>query len=340
MAQDNGPSLKPSGQRDTLTARALRTMAAEQRAIELEGELCSAREGMAHRDNAISSLEKSLDLNSAESTQLASELAESAAAADRARAQLERTRSALSAAQGERNEANSKRRAETAQLSAQLQVALERAASAENQLAEAHQNILTLNFHNSAAEKRTESLENSLRDKDREFQDLKQSHANLADEVMKLSHEKMKLSDQLSKLSNEALKLSDDKIKLTDNLVNVSNEFLKLSDEKTKLADNLANMSNELLKLSNEIDAREAALAHAEDRIDSLSKLFIQLEAKAHHNGRTDVVGIAGVANLDAPGRLGVAIGASGKPGECAMLKRDLDSDAWLFGGGKSARLS
>jgi chromosome segregation ATPase len=294
-------------------------MAAEQRAIELEGELCSAREGLAHRDNAISSLEKSLDLNSAESARLASELAESAAAADRGRAQLERTRSALSAARVERNEANSKRQAETAQLSTQLEAALAHAASAENQLAEAHQNILTLNFHNSAAEKRTESLENSLRDKDREFQDLKQSHANLADEVMKLSHEKIKLSDQLSKLSNEALKLSDDKIRLTDNLVNVSNELLKLSDE---------------------INAREAALAHAEDRIGSLSKLFMQLEAKAHHNGRTDIVGIAGVGNLEAPGRIGVAIGASGKPGECAMLKRDLDSDAWLFGGGKSARLS
>lgn len=319
MAQDNGPLLKPLGQRDTLTARALRTMAAEQRAIELEGELCSAREGLAHRDNAISSLEKSLDLNSAESARLASELAESAAAADRGRAQLERTRSALSAARVERNEANSKRQAETAQLSTQLEAALAHAASAENQLAEAHQNILTLNFHNSAAEKRTESLENSLRDKDREFQDLKQSHANLADEVMKLSHEKIKLSDQLSKLSNEALKLSDDKIRLTDNLVNVSNELLKLSDE---------------------INAREAALAHAEDRIGSLSKLFMQLEAKAHHNGRTDIVGIAGVGNLEAPGRIGVAIGASGKPGECAMLKRDLDSDAWLFGGGKSARLS
>lgn len=319
MAQDNGPSLKPLGQRDTLTARALRTMAAEQRAIELEGELCSAREGLAHRDNAISSLEKSLDLNSAESARLASELAESTAVADRGRAQLERTRSALSAAQGERNEANSKRQAETTQLSAQLEAALARAAGAENQLAEAHQNILTLNFHDSAAEKRTESLENSLRDKDREFQDLKQSHANLADEVMKLSHEKIKLSDQLSKLSNEALKLSADKIRLTDNLVNVSNELLKLSDE---------------------INAREAALAHAEDRIGSLSKLFMQLEAKAHHNGRTDIVGIAGLGNLEAPGRIGVAIGASGKPGECAMLKRDLDSDAWLFGGGKSARLS
>ena len=66
----------------------------------------------------------------------------------------------------------------------------------------------------------------------------------------------------------------------------------------------------------------------------------MQLEAKAHHNGRTDIVGIAGLGNLEAPGRIGVAIGASGKPGECAMLKRDLDSDAWLFGGGKSARLS
>jgi chromosome segregation ATPase len=348
VAQDNGPSsLKPSGQRDTLTARALRTMAAEQRAIELEGELCSAREGLAHRDNAISSLEKSLDLNSAESARLATELANSAAAAERGRAQLERTRSALSAAQAERNEAHEKRQAETARLDAELEAALARATSAENQLAEAHQSILTLNFHNGAAEKRTESLETSLRAKDRELQDLKQSHANLADEVMKLSHEKIKLSEELAKLSNEASKLSDeaskltdDKINLTANLVNVSNEVLKLSNEKTQLADNLVSVSNELVKLSDEISAREAALAHAEDRIGLLAKLFMQLEAKAHHNGRTDIAGIAGVGNLEAAGRIGIVAAASGKPGECAVLKRDLDSDAWLFGGGKPARLS
>ena len=201
MAQDNGPSLKPSGQRDTLTARALRTMAAEQRAIELEGELCSAREGLAHRDNAISSLEKSLDLNSAESTRLASELAESAAAADRARAQLERTRSALSAAQGERNEtiqSGERRRRSSARSSKPpWNVPPARKISSPKLT-----NILRLGFHNSAAEKRIKSFENSLRGKDREFQGLKGSDADLADEAMKLPHEKKKPADQLSKLSN------------------------------------------------------------------------------------------------------------------------------------------
>lgn len=298
MAQDNGPSLKPSGQRDTLTARALRTMAAEQRAIELEGELSSAREGLAHRDNAIASLEKSLDLNAAESARLASELAESAAVAERARAQLDRTRCTLSAAQAERKEAVEQRQSETELLAAQLEAALARAASAENQLAEAQQNILVLNFHNSAADKRTESLENSLRAKDREFQDLRQSHASLADEVMRLSDEKIKLSDELTKLSNKLVNLAD------------------------------------------EINARETALAHAEERISVLAKLFMQLEAKAHHNGQKDIAGIAGVGNLEASGRIGVAVAVNGKPGDCAVLKRDLDSDAWLFGGAKPARLS
>lgn len=330
MAQDNSPTLKPpAGQRDTLTARALRTMAAEQRAIELEGELCTAREGLAHRDNAISSLEKSLDLNVAESARLASELAESAGAAERARAQLDRTRCALSAAQAERKEAVEQRQTETAQLAAQLEAALARAASAENQLADAQQNILVLNFHNSAAEKRTESLENSLHARDRDFQELRQSHASLADEVMRLSAEKIRLSDDLEKLFNEALKRS--------------NEILSLSKDKAKLVSELANVSNELLKLSDDVRAREAALAHAEERINVLAKLFMQLEAKAHHGSQRDIAGIAGVGNLEASGRISVAVTPNGKPGkpaDCAVLKRDLDSDAWLFGGGKPARLS
>jgi chromosome segregation ATPase len=335
-----------AGQRDTLTARALRTMAAERRVVELGGELSTAREGLAHRDNEILSLEKSLDLNAAENARLAEQVAESAASADKVRARLERTRSALSATQAERKEANEQRQTETAQLTAQLEAALARAASAENQLAEAQQNFLVLNFHNSAAEKRTESLENSLRAKERELQDLRDSHANLADEVMKLSDEKTKLSDDLAKLSNEALKLSDDKLKLSDekmklsdDLAVVSAEVLKLSNDKMKLSDDLAKLSNEVLRLSDEINARETALAHAEDRISLLAKLFMQLEAKAHHDVK-DAAGIAGVENLGASGRIGLAVGGIGQPGDCAVLKRDLDSDAWLFGGAKPARLS
>lgn len=292
MAQDKGSSLKPPGQRDTLTARALRTMAAERRAAELECELCTAREGLAHRDNAILSLEKSLDLNAAESARLAEQIAESHSAAEKLRAQLELTRLALSAVQAERTEANEKRQTETAQLDARLEAAFARAASTENQLAEAQQNLLVLNFHNSAAEKRTESLENSLRAKERELAELRQSNASLTDDAAKLSDDKMKLSEDLAKLSNEMVKLAD------------------------------------------EINARETALAHAEDRINLLAKLFMQLEAKAHHSGQKTIAGIAAAGNLQGSGR------AAGQPSECAVLRRDLDSDAWLFGGGKPARLS
>lgn len=291
-------------------------MAAEQRGAELESELSAAREGLAHRDNAILSLEKSLDLNAAENARLANELIQSAAATERAREQLERTRCALSAAKAERKEAVEHRQAETTELTAQLEAALERAASAEDKLAELQQNILVMNFHNSAAEKRTESLENSLHAKDRDLQDLRRSHASLADEVMRLSDEKIKLSDELARLTDEAA------------------------------------------KLAGEIETREAALSHAEDRIALLAKLFMQLEAKAYHGGQKDIAGIAGAGHLDALERIGVAVGPNGKsgksgksekpgkvgkpgtPAECAVLKRDLDSDAWLFGGGKPARLS
>lgn len=319
MAQDNGPSLKSAGQRDTLTARALRTAAAEQRAVQLECELATAREGLVHRDNAILSLEKSLDLNAAESARLAEQFADSTAAAEKARAQLERTRSLLSAAQTERKQANEKRQAETAQLTAQLEAALARAAAAENQIAEAQQNFLVMNFHNSAAEKRNESLENSLHAKERELQDLRQSHASLTDDAAKLCDDKMKLSADLAKLSEQALKLSDDKMKLSEDVAKLSSEILKLSDE---------------------INARETALAHAEDRISLLAKLFMQLEAKAHDGGQQNYAGIAGAGNLAASGSISISAAAAGERGECAVLKRDLDSDAWLFGGGKPARLS
>lgn len=318
MAQDNGPSLKSAGQRDTLTARALRTAAAEQRAVQLECELATAREGLVHRDNAILSLEKSLDLNAAESARLAEQFADSTAAAEKVRAQLERTRSLLSAAQTERKQANEKRQAETAQLTAQLEAALARAAAAENQIAEAQQNFLVMNFHNSAAEKRNESLENSLHAKERELQDLRQSHASLTDDAAKLCDDKMKLSADLAKLSEQALKLSDDKMKLSEDVAKLSSEILKLSDE---------------------INAREAALAHAEDRISLLAKLFMQLEAKAHDGGQQNYAGIAGAGNFAAAGPISISA-AAGERGECAVLKRDLDSDAWLFGGGKPARLS
>jgi len=293
-------------------------MAAEQRAVDLECELASAREGLVHRDNAILSLEKSLDLNAAESARLAEQLAESSAAAEKARAQFERTRSLLSAAQTERKQANEKRQTETAQLNAQLEAALARAAAAENQLAEAQQNFLVMNFHNSAAEKRNENLEESLHAKERELQDLRQLHASLADDAAKLCDDKMKLSADLAKLSDQALKLSDDKVRLSENVVKLSNEVVKLSDE---------------------INAREAALAHAEDRINLLAKLFMQLEAKAHDSGQQKFAGSATVRNFAASGSIGISA-AQNDRGECAVLKRDLDSDAWLFGGGKPVRLS
>jgi len=284
VAQDNGPRLKPPGQRDTLTARALRTMAAEQRAAELEGELSSAREGLVHRDNEISSLEKSLDLNAAESVRLAGELAESAAAVEKTRSQLERMRTALSDAQVERKKAIEQREAETTQLKAELAAALERATTAENLHADAQQSLLVLNFHSTAAERRTSSLETSLRDREHEFGELQLAHGKLADEII--------------------------------------------------------TMSGEIAKLADEVKAREEALARAEERIGLLAKLFMQLEAKTHHDAGPELARMAGPANAAQPARIVRELAASGQRGESAVLKRDLDSDAWLFGGAKPARLS
>jgi chromosome segregation ATPase len=86
------------------------------------------------------------------------------------------------------------------------------------------------------------------------------------------------------------------------------------------------------LKLIDAINSREAALARAEERVASLAELFLQLEAKAATNAKEG-------GNVETAGeRQERALGAA-EPGakiarpDCAMLKRDLENDSWLFGG-------
>lgn len=84
-------------------------------------------------------------------------------------------------------------------------------------------------------------------------------------------------------------------------------------------------------KLIERIKSRDTALARAEDKIASLAALFLQLEAKAGTQAKeTDDAETLGEGQERAP--LAEESGAKFARTDCAMLRRDLDSDDWLFG--------
>jgi chromosome segregation ATPase len=267
VAQESKDSWTLNGRRDTLTAKALRTVAAEKRVAELEAELSAAREELAHRDNKILSLEKSLDLNADEGSRLAGQLAERSATIENAQQQLEEMRLALNAARAERHKANGKWQQEASVLSTQLEAALARAEKAEKLLADAQNDLLALSLENSAALRRISDLKSSLRERARQIE-----------------------------------------------------------AQESKLAD--------------EIKTRDGALKRAEERIRLLAELFMQLEAKANHRGARENSEADSPLPYGQMERVARTAAANEQRNSCAVLERDLDNDAWLFGSRRSARLS
>lgn len=289
MPQGSGSDWTLNGRRDTLTAKAMRTVAAEKRAAELEAELCSTREELAHRDNKILSLEKSLDLNVEESARLAGALTEKSAAFESAQQQLEQMRLAVNALHAERHKANGKWVEETSAVNERLDTALARAEKAEKMLADAQNDLLSLSMENTAALRRIHNLKESLR-------------------------------ERKNQIEEQQTKLADD---------------IKTRDAAVRRADEQALAR---AKLADEIKMRDATLKRAEERIRLLAELFMQLEAKANRGGAQESTTIDSSLPYGQIGRL--ARGANAQQSNCAVLERDLDNDAWLFGGRKSARLS
>jgi chromosome segregation ATPase len=284
VAQASNGGWMQTGRRDTLTAKAMRAVAAEKRVAELEAELSAAREELAHRDNKILSLEKSLDLNVDESTRLAGQLTERSTALENAHQQLEQMRLALNALHAQRHKASGKWQEETSALNGRLETALARAEKAEKMLANAQNDLLSLSLENSAALRRIHNLKGSLRETTSEIE------------------------EQKSKLVDE----------------------IKTRDAALRRAEEEARAQS---KLADEIKARDAALKRADERIRLLAELFMQLEAKAHLAGAQEIIEIGSPLAY-------TRAGAGNGGGNCAVLERDLDNDAWLFGGRKSARLS
>jgi len=167
-------------QAQALTAQA---SAAAGKIAERDGELAWAREELAHRDNENASLQRSLELSTAENTRLSQRLADCEASIGKAYVQLEQMRSALVTVERERaktasaaDHADWKRREETGSLNARLEAMASCAATADKLLAGMRRNL----------REKLELLQNLLAVKDRQLGELKQSRAKLMERTGKL----------------------------------------------------------------------------------------------------------------------------------------------------------
>jgi predicted nucleic acid-binding Zn-ribbon protein len=122
--------------------------AKDKRIAELEDHLLSAREDIAHSDNENHSLQASLDLTLGESGRLSGRVWDTGVEADALKAQVESAKSALRAAEAERDrltvavqETKELRRVEADFLNSQIEAMATRAATAEDMLAEARRSL-------------------------------------------------------------------------------------------------------------------------------------------------------------------------------------------------------
>lgn len=183
MGPDSDSASTASIRRETLTSRALRTTAADNRIRELEAELNSAHEELVHRETQIRSLENSLNLNVIENLRLSGRIAESSITINQALSRLERMRQALLAAEAERDEDTLSHRAEICTLKAQLDSMSARAVRAEKQLADAQQHLVTCIAENNDAKCKISNAENAFQEKENQIRELKLSHAELIDQI-------------------------------------------------------------------------------------------------------------------------------------------------------------
>jgi Crescentin protein len=173
---------------------------ADERVVELEGELGAERDELAFWENENHSLQTSLDLLGNENSRLSQRLAECDSEIDKARSQLEQMKTALIVAEAERSrpasasdEADAKRQTETNTLNTCLAAMSPPAVAAEKLLAELLLRLLARIEHNNAADrniadaitdrdaaaKKLEVLQNSLQVKERQVQELEQARAEL-----------------------------------------------------------------------------------------------------------------------------------------------------------------
>jgi chromosome segregation ATPase len=194
---------------ETLAARALRGATADARIAGMKRQLRAAREELLHRDNEILSLRHSLELAVAENFHLSTQLAESSAAADDVLAQLEDMKSALSAADVERDEAAERAKAAAVTLSGQLGAVSTRAALAEKTLSDARQCLRSCIGMITSAEQRATIAESVLANKQHELEELEKSYTTLVKDIDLLQEISKTREADLARANAKLGRLSD-----------------------------------------------------------------------------------------------------------------------------------
>ena len=193
--------------KDHSDALAAHGAAGDKRVAELEGELGSVREQLVLRENENRSLQNSLDQIVGENSRMSRRLAESDAAADKARHQHEQLKTALAAAEAERaklaaaiEEANEKRQTETNTLNTRLEATSSRALAAEKLLAEVRQSLLARTEENNAAERKMADATVARNATDKKLELLQSSHQVKERQIHELEQLRNKLVDRTNAL--------------------------------------------------------------------------------------------------------------------------------------------
>ena len=317
---------------ETLAARAARVSSADKRIAELEGELAAAREALVLRENENHSLQTSLDLIGGDNSRLSNYLTRREAALDEAQSQLKQIKTALTAAEAENGklaaavrQANEKRLAEVDPLNTRLAAMTARSVTAEKLLAEAQQNLQACSEEKSSAErkladtnaarhaadKNIELVQNSLRVKEKQAQDLEQALSTLIEGAEPLQ--------KTLKVRDTALVRAEEKIKL--------------------LHDAHAEAEAKLAKLQRVIEQ-----LRSQQRCERMERTEPEVASKKSPNVRTAPESFRKAApegvrktapERTAPegGRKKAPEGWRKKPDtDRTLLRRELDKDAWLLG--------
>ena len=338
---------------ETLAARAARVSSADKRIAELKGELAAAREALVLREDENHSLQTSLDLIGGDNSRLSGCVRKRDAAIDEAQSQLKQIKTALTAVEAktkklaaEVQQANEKRLAEVDPLTTRLGAISARTATAEKLLAEAQQSLQACREEKSSAErkladttaarhaadKNIELLQNSLRVKEKQAQDLEQALSTLIESAEPLQ--------KTLKERDAALARAEEKIKL-------------LQDAQVEAEANVAKLERVVEQLGSQLRCERiertapegAGKKFPESVRNTASEGFRKaapegVRKKAPEDFRnTAPEGVRKKAPEDfrntAPEgvRKKVSESLRKKPHTDPLLQRDLDRDAWLLGG-------
>jgi chromosome segregation ATPase len=311
--------------RETLAARALRTSSAEQRVAALASELESAQDELLARENDIAFLQASLDSEAGENSRLSDSVTQHAAAAEEAKSQIERLRAALAAARDEllRRENDI----------AFLQASLDSEAGENSRLSHSlAQNAGAAEEAKSQIERLRAALAAAQQECDIARQ-LRQTESSELNSRLEMATARAIAAEQhLAQAQLDLRTRDENNSDLERKLAGAENALREKEQQVDELTRARSMLMDDLSRLLAISQTRDADLARAKENNDRLVDLFVQLEAKVQKSTSGQPVEAANSRLQDARARIAAAGFDNRGPTDCAVLRRDLEKDAWLLG--------